>query len=265
MRKSKRPVLFAAAILGILILLPLAVWVGLTRQPDFYARQVAIPVEVRKHDAQKFVAHGMRLRNAIMNEPRWEAAFSDQEVNSWLAEDLVTHFADQIPQGVHEPRVVFEPNRATFAFQLDQGPVRSVVWVVVSARMAEQNVLALTIEKIRAGVMPIPAEKLLEPIAAHARARGLEIRWEQDGDLPVALIRYDPNAKRSDVVLEKLEILDGQIRLSGRSDRSAGQAAALMLPSRKSLQSRFPKRTSHSSARSASPVSARQSASLPFH
>jgi hypothetical protein len=248
-----------------LALIPLALWVGLTRRPDFYARQVDIPVEVRKHDAKKFVAHGMRLRNAIMNEPRWEAAFSDQEVNSWLAEDLVTHFADQIPQGVHEPRVVFEPNRATFAFELDQGPVRSVVWVVVSARMAEQNVLALTIEKIRAGVMPIPAEKLLEPITEHARARGLDIRWEQDGDLPVALIRYDPNAKRRDVVLEKLEILDGRIRLSGRSDRAAGQAAALMLPSRKSLQSRFPRRTSQSSSRSASPISARHSTRFPFN
>jgi len=265
MRKSKRLVLFAAGILGILILVPLTLWVGLTRQPDFYVRQVEIPPEVRRHDAKKFVAHGMRLRNAIMNEPRWEAAFSDQEVNSWLAEDLVTHFADQIPQGVHEPRVVFEPNRATFAFQLDQGPMRSVVWVVVSARMAEQNVLALTIEKIRAGVVPISAETFLEPITEHARARGLDIRWEQDGDLPVALIRYDPNAKRRDVVLEKLEILDGRIRLSGRSDRSAGQAAALILPSRKALQSRFPKRTHHSAVRADSPVSASQSTSFPFN
>lgn len=265
MRKWKRPALFGSAIAGVVLIVPVAVWVGLTHQPDFYRRQVTIPVETRRQDARKFVAQGMRLRNDIMNEPRWEAAFSDQEVNSWLAEDLVTHFADQIPQGVHEPRVVFEPDRATFAFQLDQGPMRSVVWVVVSARVAEQNVLALTIEKIRAGVVPIPAEKLLEPITAHARARGLDIRWEHDGDLPVAMIRYDPNAKRRDVVLEKLEILDGQIRLSGRSHRAAGRAAVLMLPSRKSLQSRFPKRTDHSSSRPTSPVSVRHSTSLPFN
>lgn len=264
MRKPRRVALFAAAAMGLLVAVPLATWLGLTHEPDFYRKKFRIPSAARKQEARKFVVQGMRLRNDIMNEPRWEAAFSDQEVNSWLAEDLVTHFADQIPKGVHEPRVVFEPDRATFAFQLDQGPVRSVVWVVVSVRMAEQNVLALTIEKIRAGVVPIPAEKLLEPITAHARARGLDIRWEQDGDLPMALIRYDPNARRRDVVLEKLEILEGQVRLSGRSDRSAGRAAALMLPSRKSLQSRFPKRSDQSS-RSASPLSARQSKSFPFN
>ena len=247
MRKPKRLAIFAAATLAVLAAIPLCTWLGLTHQPDFYRQKVRIPDAVRRQDARKFVAQGMRLRNDIMNEPRWEAAFSDQEVNSWLAEDLVTHFADQIPEGVHEPRVVFEPDRATFAFQLDQGPMRSVVWVVVSARMAEQNVLALTIEKIRAGVVPIPAEKLLEPIAERARARGLDIHWEQDGDLPVALIKYDPNAKRQDIVLEKLEILDGRIRLSGRSDRSAGRAAALILPSGKSLQSRFPKRSDQTS------------------
>jgi hypothetical protein len=254
--------LIAVASLAVLAAIPLCTWLGLTHQPDFYRQKVKIPDAVRRQDARKFVAEGMRLRNDIMNEPRWEAAFSDQEVNSWLAEDLVTHFADQIPKGVHEPRVVFEPDRATFAFQLDQGPMRSVVWVVVSARMAEQNVLALTVEKIRAGVVPIPAEKLLEPIAERARERGLDIHWEQDGDLPVALIRYDPNAKRQDVVLEKLEILDGQIRLSGRSDRSAGRAA-LILPSGKSLQSRFPKRSDQPS-RSGPPYSSRVKQSVPL-
>ena len=36
------------------------------------------------------------------------AVFSDQEVNAWLAEDLVTHFADQLPPEVDESARLFE-------------------------------------------------------------------------------------------------------------------------------------------------------------
>ena len=44
----------------------------------------------------------------------------------------------------------------TLAFKLDQGPVQSVIWVVARARVPEDNVLALTLEKIRAGALPSP-------------------------------------------------------------------------------------------------------------
>ena len=69
---------------------------------------VRLPATSATVKAKRFVAQSLQLRNDICNEPTWEAVFTDQEVNAWLAEDLVTHFADQLPPEVHEPRVVFE-------------------------------------------------------------------------------------------------------------------------------------------------------------
>ena len=152
------------------------------------------------------MAHSLQLRNDIVNEPTWEAVFTDQEVNAWLAEDLVTHFADLLPPEVREPRFVFEVDRVTLAFQLDQGPVDSVIWVVARARVPEENVLALTLEKIRAGVLPVPAEKIIDRITQHAWRQGLDLRWEREEGLPVAIIRYTPHEERDDVVLEQLQI-----------------------------------------------------------
>lgn len=267
MLTSKRLLLISSVLLTLLVGLPALVWVGLTYQPSFYREKAKLPPAKRKQEARLFVAQSMQLRNDIMNEPHWDAVFTDEQVNSWLAEDLVAHFADQLPAEVHEPRVVFEDDRATLAFQLDQGPMRSVVWVVVRPRMAGENVLALSIEKIRAGVVPIPAEKILDKITAHAAAQGLDLRWEKDGDIPVALIHYHPQARRRDIVLERLEVREGLIRLSGRSHRSSNTSAAVMtLPSRRMLQTTFPRRNVQSPPKSGSsgPLSCTWNAPTPL-
>src|SRR5206468_3695095 len=116
-----------------------------THQPDFYRRTSAIAPERRHAEAKDFVARSLQLRNDIVNEPLWEAVFTDEQVNSWLAEDLVEHFADQIPQNVHDPRVLFELDRVNFGFGLDQGPVRSIVSVAAKIRVTGEHELSLTI------------------------------------------------------------------------------------------------------------------------
>ncbi len=145
---------------------PGAVWLSLTHRPNFYRALVEVPRAQREAKAKHFVANSLQLRNDITNEHAWQAVFTDQEVNAWLAEDLVTHFADQIPPEVHEPRIAFEADRVTLAFELDRGPIRSVIWVVARVSVPEDNVLALTFEKIRAGMIPIPADRVIGPLTS---------------------------------------------------------------------------------------------------
>jgi hypothetical protein len=243
MRKSsKRLLVFGTIVMAALAAIPGLAWVSLTHKPDFYRAMVTVPRAQQEAEAKRFVAQSLQLRNDICNEPEWEAVFTDQEVNAWLAEDLVRHFADQLPPGVHEPRVMFELDRVTLAFEFDQGPVRSVIWVIARPVVPEPNVLELTLEKIRAGVLPIPAEKIIDRITQHAKNQGLNVSWKREADLPVAVIRYTPNLGRDDVKLERLQIGKGEIRLAGRSDRSRGAVASPTLPTRKVLQSKFPRR-----------------------
>jgi len=243
--RRKRLILAGVAV-ATLGAIPLAAWLSLTHQPTFYRALVAVPRAQREAKAKHFVASSLQLRNDISNERDWQAVFTDGEVNAWLAEDLITHFADQIPPEVHEPRVAFEADRITLAFQLDRGPIRSVIWVVAGARVPEDNVLALTLEKIRAGVIPISADRFIGPITDRAREHGLDVRWTRENDLPVATIRFRPGGAPSDIVLERLNIRQGQIRLSGRSDRPEGTTAAPSLPTRSVLQLNFPRRNRQS-------------------
>ena len=247
--------------LGTLVTLPVLVWLSLTHQPTFYRTMRSLPRAQREAKAKHFVASSLQLRNDISNERAWQAVFTDQEVNAWLAEDLVMHFADQIPREVHEPRIAFEHDRVTFAFGFDKGPIRSVIWVVARLSVPEDNVLALSIEKVRAGMIPISVDRIIGPLTTGARDRGLDVRWTTDQDTPVALIRYQPDNGRSDIVLQKLTVRRGQIRVSGRSDRLQGAFLGPVLPDRRLLQLNFPKRNSQRRGPSASvspPLSAQK-------
>ena len=247
------------AMIATVLIVPAALWFSLTHQPDFYRKTSAIPIERRHSEAKRFVAQSLQLRNDIVNEPRWEAVFTDEQVNSWLSEDLVEYFSDQIPQGVTEPRILFELDRIHFGFQLDQGPVRSIVSVVGKARVLGDHQLAITIEKIRAGVVPIPANQLLDKITEAAQAHGLEIHWGKDGEFPMAIVKYTPNLHRRDVILDRLQVLDGQIRLAGRSNKGRSVASP-SLPSRRALQGVFP----GSKKKDQPPPASRENMAWPF-
>lgn len=250
---SKRVLVLGTLTVAALASLPGLAWLSLTHEPGFYREMVKRPRANRAKEARRFVAQSLQLRNDIVNEPNWEAVFSDEEVNAWLAEDLVTHFADQLPPEVHEPRVRFEMDCVTLAFGLDQGPVRSVIWVVARPHVAGPNVLELTFEKIRAGVLPVPAGKVLDRITRHAQGQGLDIHWKREAGLPVVVIRYTPHDGRDDVQLERVDLRDGQLRLAGRSDRKRGVVRRPTLPTRKVLQSKFPRRKTHAGFGPASP------------
>ena len=142
----------------------MGIWLSLTYQPAYYRDIVSLPHAQSEAKARHFVAQSLQLRNDICNEPTWEAVFSDQEVNAWLAEDLVTHFADQLPPEVHDPRVLFETDRVILAFQLQRGGVQSVITVSARPRVPEGNTVELTLEKIRAGILPVPADNILDQI-----------------------------------------------------------------------------------------------------
>lgn len=243
MRKAGKRMLVVGLVAAVLTAVPWIAWISLNHSPSFYREaMLSVPAARRQAEARRFVAQSLQLRNDIHNEPTWEAAFSAEQVNSWLAEDLVVQFADQIPPEVHEPRVAFDPEHVTLAFQFDQGPIRSVIWIVAKVRVIEDNLVALTLEKVRAGVVPISPERYLKRIANRARDHGLEVEWERDGDRPMAMIRYQADPSRDDVVLERILISHGEIRLAGRSERGKGDIATPILPSGRLLQSTYLRR-----------------------
>lgn len=265
MRKALRRLAIAAALALPVLGVPIGVYCALTYEPSFYRDQASMPPRRRQAEADRFVAQSLQLRNDIANEEQWEAVFTDDEVNAWLVSELVAHLGDRLPPSVRDPVIAFDLDRVTFAFKVDRGPFRTLVWVVARARVAADHSVALRLDKIRAGAMPIAADELVGPITTHARALGLDIRWEEEEGQPVAFIGYSPTPGRRDVVLERLQLVEGQIYISGRSRPSAGRVTGLSLPSRQVLRSTFPRNRNTQPARGSSgPATSRASTASPL-
>jgi len=240
---SKKLWIAVGTVVGFVALVPAVGWFSLTYQPSYYREMISqtVPHDQLERRAKRFVAQSLQFHNDICNEPTWEAVFSDQEVNAWLAEDLITHFADQLPPEVHDPRVLFEMDRVILAFRLERGGVDSVITVVARARIPSDNTVELTLEKIRAGILPVPADGVLDRVTELGRRHGVDVAWSKVEGYPVVRLQYTPNLAREDVRLEDVEIRSGRIRLAGRSDQNKGAFFTPRLPSRRILQLTFPR------------------------
>ena len=236
MRTMCRRLCWSLAILSLLGGIVLAAWLSLTYRPAYYRDMVELSPSKREKNAKQFVTASLQLSNDIRNERSWEAIFSDQEVNAWLAQDLLTHFAEHLPSEVREPRVIFETDRIVLAFQYKQFGVDTVITVIARPRVPRDNAVELTIESVRAGILPVYSDGVIDKIIGHARTRGIDVRWQRHDGYPLITLFYSASLQREDVRLENLQIRGGQLRLVGRSERSRGMIRSTKLPENQVVQ-----------------------------
>ena len=223
MRKLVRAALVLVILVtaGLAILLT-AAYRATQQVPEFYQAALAHQPALQKAAADQLERQVLELHNEARKPGRWEARFSQEQINGWLATDLPTKFPGALPEGVFDPRVAIDTGRMQLAVRYDQGDVSTVLSLAGDAYLTDQpNEVAIHIEHVRAGAFPVPLAQFLDEISEHAGDAGLPIRWaEQDGD-PVALVTLPLDRaefKGKQLQVERLEIAAGEIVVSGRTE-----------------------------------------------
>jgi hypothetical protein len=191
--------------------------------PDFYERQLEAenPV-VQRQRGDEFERQALELNNQIRKSDHWQARFSADEINAWLAVDMPEKFPEMLPDDVRSPRVAIEPDLFQLACRVENTRFSSIVSLGVQPYVtSEPNVLALRVKQLRAGALPIPLGKYLEKIALQCAKAGIPLRWtEEEGD-PVALVTLplDPEDFRNrHVKVEEIQLAEGALIVSGVSE-----------------------------------------------
>lgn len=211
--------------ISILVLLFAGVAAGLVlavrHPPSFYARNEKPPGPERQNHSRAYVAEFSRLIEDIINKRTWQACFTQEQINSYFAEDFQRHSAEGrvLPAGISEPRVALETNRMRLAFRYGEEPWSSVVAVDLGVWLApkEPNVVVLELQGMHAGSLPVSAQSILERLSEVARQQNLEVTWYRHNGNPVALLRFEPYQTRPTFQLLRLELHEGKLLLSGRS------------------------------------------------
>jgi hypothetical protein len=238
---SRRSLVFAVAIF-LLILCGVggALWLLVRHEPAAYLH-AAIPAGNRRKDLNHaFKERAIELINAMIgktNVPSWNVAFTQDQVNSFLAEDFRAEGWDKgLPEHIQQPRLMFEPDRLRVAFRYGRGLWSTVVsldlrvWVT----RAEPNVVALQVIGFHAGALPISAQSLLEPMMEVSRQNGIDVVWYRHEGCPVALLRFQAESPHPTLALEVVRVEDGVLALQGHFNDAAD------VPSRPAVRSAPP-------------------------
>jgi hypothetical protein len=118
-----------------------------------------------------------------------------------------------------DPRVAVEADHIRLAFRYGCPPWSTVITIDFRAWLPthEPNVVALELQRLRAGALPIVAQSLLERVSEAARRNDIEVRWFRHNGHPVALLRFQAAQPRPTAKLQRLELQAGRLVVGGRA------------------------------------------------
>jgi hypothetical protein len=207
--------LLTISVLGLLILL-------LLHEPAVYARAGQPEGAERRQLSGQFNSEFIRLYDGIRNDPTWEATFDEKSINSYFEEDFVQTGVSKsiLPEGISAPRLAIEPDKIRLAFRYNVGLWSTIITIdmrVWLANKREPNLIALELQGLHAGSLPIAAQSLLEQIFETARQNGIDVTWYRYHGNPVALLRFQADQPHPTIQFVDLQLKAGELTISGRA------------------------------------------------
>ena len=190
--------------------------------PSFYDEALVLDSSVQTQASEEMESRASALYNDVRRQGEWQALFSADQINGWMAVDLARDHPELFSGDIQEPRVSIQPECLSLGFRMDTKGISTVFSVDVGIYLAEPNVIACQIYSARAGALPLPLKSVLDQVSATADKLDIPLRWRQSNGDPVALLTIVPgqDQQRRALHLEKLELLEGEIYLAGRSEPS---------------------------------------------
>jgi hypothetical protein len=152
----------------------------------------------------------------------WLAEFTDEQINSFLAEDFLATGWDQkmLPEGISEPRVVFQGNHGRLGFRYGTGRWSTIITIDFSIWVAadEPNVVCVEFHGLHAGALPISAQSLLQHVSEAARRYDkakIEVSWYRHDGHPVAVLHFESSQPHPTVQLQHVLLEDGKLIVQG--------------------------------------------------
>lgn len=183
----------------------------------FYREAMSVQPSVLREAGQELSSRATALINDVCRDQPWQATFTEDQINGWLAFDLPEKHGDLLPRNISDPRVAIEESRLSVGVRYDGGRIKTVLSVDVEPYVAEQNVLGLRILGATAGTLPVPVSEVTERVTRAAERLGLQLSWIQESEVPTALVRLKLRSKEHGkrLRLDLLMLAGGSLHLEG--------------------------------------------------
>ena len=207
--------LAAAGVATLILLVLLGLFLAARHEPAFYREALHIDRAVLEKGSDHMLRQTTALANAVRRKGHWEALFTAEQINGWLAVDMARNHPDTLPPMLRDPRVAIDSRHITIACRFDRDGLSSVLSLTVEPYMPEPNVVALRIVKARAGLLPVPLGQVLDGLSEAAHNMQVHIEWRRAGGDPVAMFSLPPTDGDRPVRSETLRLGDGEVYVAG--------------------------------------------------
>lgn len=210
-------------LLGCLVVLALLallmLYIAVRHVPGFYREAMEIPQGKLEKGSDRMLRQTAALESAANKEEHWEVLVTAEEINGWLAVDLEKNHPNALPPTLRDPRVAIDKNGITAACRFERKGTRTILSLTIAPSIPEPNVVALRIVRARAGLLPMPLEKVFDRISKTARKLQLHLEC-RSGDDPVALLSLPDSKDDGRIVrIETIRLGDGEIYIAGTTKR----------------------------------------------
>ena len=197
----------------------IAVYLALKHVPEFYQQAMVAGAEELTSANREMQRQVAGLVSDVKREGRWQAVFTAEQINGYLAVGLAKQRPDMLPANLSNPRVSISKDGVKIAAKFRTAAVDTVVSLDVDVYPAGPNVVALRVQRIRAGSFPLPLGRILSEVAQATNRLEWEVRWGEESGDPVAMITIPPprNPGEKVVTIETIELDEGVIRVAGTS------------------------------------------------
>jgi hypothetical protein len=234
---SRRSLLLAITIFSCLTCgVGTALWMLVRYEPRLYLQAAVPPGDVRQQLSTECCKELSHLYHSVttQDEQVWEHRFTDEQINSYLAEHFVqSHFDKEfLPEGMSQPRIVIDSDKIRVAFRYGKGLWSTIVSINLRVWLVkgEPNVVAMKLVGFHAGALPVSAQSLLESITQTCQKNGIGVDWYRDDGAPVALLRFQAEQPHPTLELETIKLEPGAIRIEGRTKDPSSLRAFLEDP-----------------------------------
>lgn len=214
-------------VLAIIVVAVAYLWSAIRYQPEFYVKAIAPPADPMKQaaEADHFERTAFDLNSRVRREGTWQARFTADEINSFMAADFNRKFPSALPSSIQEPRVAISSELLELAFRYEGSAGSGVVVAGVFPKATDvPGEIALRIAHIRLGKLPLPLKQFLNEVTQASHRAKLPVRWTEEMGNPVAIFTLPtdhPDLAGHDLVIEQILLEPGAIVVSGRTQRAA--------------------------------------------
>lgn len=195
--------------------------------PAFYAEAAAREPQNTDRVRRELEVQVEHLQSSVRKTGSWSAEFSDEQINAWLESALAAAFPKLLPKGVSDPRVVVEDDHLLAAALYKNKRIETVVSCEIRVALTEEpNILAVRIDNLRAGALPLPLDGFMKKISHEVSKSDIEVRWDkaEPDQAPVALVSVPSEHEsyvRTPVIVESVRLKDGFLTLTGHTGPEA--------------------------------------------